>query len=1092
MAKHIQSQESQVLIDLKSGLTRLSDNYKRREHILNYLKKSTPDAVVELFESVALQDFKWEAEHAVFIVFIDQLSLFRRLGKNGYQTYWNKMESSDIFRKYLSILQDLRNRSPEEIIYLQALFNIWLQITVNVDERVVQIGHAPMDISLLQILSVIWRDKDLDTFKVTFDRDEFPPHTRPVLIKILEELDFISSGEGLYELELAESTIEELASGAVMRSQKQGEDGAGAAGKLTDAMIQRQAEMLLRKIIFSIRALSMYPPGHPGLKTTFEGCLQTIKDMMEGRRMVVLTQLAGTMLVNEVRVKTEDRFIVQFIELLEERGISSITFLPGVTPNELEILVKLFSHGISALSDIGGPRAFLINNNVDRIILDQYRYGVISSDEEIVRVGTAGLGPGLGPGQGPGEGSGGAAGDGHRPGDGEGSGGSGDGGPGGHGSGDGFGGYGPGGGGPGGYGPGGGGPGGYGPGGDGSGGGPGGYGFGGGGGDGYGSGGTGQGSPGSSGMASTGSGTAVDEDLDVDFSAVEGPRGGTGDQPSMPGGGLGPGPGGGRGGGFGGYMPGGGFVTATGGAGFGPGRSAEILLLNEIATRVSGGGAMTDISNEEIGVLFKRILTGEIDQHTEYRQSLAELIVSLDPDFLQRAIIDSTEVRERLSWSVSRRIINKTLDKLDSDNLDERSAALEVIQHIAELAIIRHKDSSLRQIMEKICEHLEKQETDPDMCFQQAETIGNLLSRIIVSGNLKIALDVLTDVRNAADKLALHPSRRQLAFKIDAFDRIFLRASTQEAIRYLVRQLGKDKQTITLRAINLLKMLKTEEVVVQLLGVFERGARRERTRAFTILTEIPEVAGTVITHHLSVLNDREHFPRRHDNVREMIDDAFYRVRNCLGILAKIQHRDTPDIFKATLHDQDQRIRKETISVLMNTRHPMTAEIAKALLKDPDEDVRNLAILAMRDPSGTHAVSDLIQLFMNEPNLRHQIIETLSGIDDRKGRDFISQSLTLTEPVLRKIYLDDMDLQVWAVDCLAEYGGTRELTHMKAFRTRFSSIYQRMRYYPLKYMFKSKQLLTTVDKAIAKLEQNLIESEQDAPITEIEESLVDDR
>ncbi len=153
-------------------------------------------------------------------------------------------------------------------------------------------------------------------------------------------------------------------------------------------------------------------------------------------------------------------------------------------------------------------------------------------------------------------------------------------------------------------------------------------------------------------------------------------------------------------GGFGGVY-GGGF---GGGISRGPGRNAEIVLLNEIVTRVSsGGGAMTDISNDDVGNLFKRILTGEVDRNQEFRKSLAELIVGLDPEFLQRAIIDSPEVRERLSWSVSRRIINRTMEKIDSSNLDERMAAMEVLQHIGELAVVRHKDSSLRQILGETC-----------------------------------------------------------------------------------------------------------------------------------------------------------------------------------------------------------------------------------------------------------------------------------------------------------------------------------------------------------------------------------------------------
>ncbi len=1093
MEKDTQLQEAQILIDLKSGLIRINDPHKRRDYIFSYIKKSTPEAMLELFESAAQQGFKWEAEHGIFITLIDQPGLFRQLGKAGYQSFWQKLEASVLLRKQLLILRELSELTPEKIVYLQAVFNVWLQVLTLVDEHISQMGHAPLKMSLLQILAVVWRDKDMDTFKVVFDRDEMPPYSFPVLIKVLEELDFAPSEGGLYELEPAEATIENLAFGAVLRTKKHGSaDMSAAAGKLTDAMIQRQAETLLRKIIFAIRALSMYPQGHPGLKNLFEGSLQTINEMMADRKMLVITQLAGTLLVNEIRAKTEDRLLTHFVEVLETRGISSIMFRPGVTPKEFEALIKLFDHGISYISDQGGPRGFLQSQGVEHIILDQYRYGVIGSDEEIVRIGTPGLGLGFGPGFGPGGGHGtgighfggidpnsnpedtlivgasaGGSGDGAGGGGGAGAGGGGGvgaGGGGGAGAGDGYGG-----------------------------------GFGGGIGDGYG-GGVGDGAGGSGGAGAGdgyggGYGAGVGGGYGGGYGAGVGLGESAGEGTGVGGytGGHGSGEGLGPGVGIGGFMSSGGFSTTTDRLIYGTGRSAEILLLNEIASRVSSGGVFTDISNEEIGALFKRILSGEIEQDSEYRQSLAEMIVSLDPGFLQRIIIDSSEVQERLSWSVSRRVIDRTLNKFDSDNIDERLAALETIQPIAELAVLRHKDSSLRKIMDKICEHLEKKETDPDLSQQIAESIGTLIGKIIISGNLTMAQDILTGIRNTADKLALNPSRRFLSFKIDAYDRVFIKTSSQETVSYLIRQLGKETHSIVKRTISLLKMIKTEEVVVSLLAVFETGARRERNRAFDILSANSDLSGTVITHHLSVLSDREMFPRRHDNVREMIDQAFYRVRNALGVLAKIQHQEATAIFRMAARDSDQRIRKETLTVLMHARHPMATEIAKTLLKDPDEDVRNLAILAMREPSGTHIVNDLVQLFLNEPNLRKQIVETLAFIDDRKSKGFLSQSLIMTDNNLKKIFLNDLELQAWTIKCLAEHGDSRDLSTMKSFKSNYSSLYRRLRVFPLRYAFKSKRILKVINKSIIYLEQRIADAEHDALIEKIEEpSTVENR
>ncbi|MCD4654866.1 hypothetical protein K8T06_13145 [bacterium] len=90
------NQGSTALTELVNGLSRLDDSGKRREHAYNHLKKLTPDAAIELFENVAEQSLKWEAEHAIFVLLIDQVSIHRRLGKNGYKNYWSKLLNSSV------------------------------------------------------------------------------------------------------------------------------------------------------------------------------------------------------------------------------------------------------------------------------------------------------------------------------------------------------------------------------------------------------------------------------------------------------------------------------------------------------------------------------------------------------------------------------------------------------------------------------------------------------------------------------------------------------------------------------------------------------------------------------------------------------------------------------------------------------------------------------------------------------------------------------------------------------------------------------------------------------------------------------------
>ncbi len=55
----------------------------------------------------------------------------------------------------------------------------------------------------------------------------------------------------------------------------------------------------------------------------------------------------------DVIEQLNDAFIAQFIETMEKRGLSSITFTPGITSDELEVLIKMFNYSLTALTPVG-------------------------------------------------------------------------------------------------------------------------------------------------------------------------------------------------------------------------------------------------------------------------------------------------------------------------------------------------------------------------------------------------------------------------------------------------------------------------------------------------------------------------------------------------------------------------------------------------------------------------------------------------------------------------------------------------------------------------------------------------------------------
>ncbi len=941
---------AQLYEQLVGLLGRLKDRARRDETASQYCRKQTAANAARLMHEVTTQSLENEGSTGIFCLFLNLPVWLRSSPRQWVTDFRTAMGASGHLKDTLGLFDQCREFEETDILLLQARFNILLQIALILDFRLGESGYPLLEKNLIALMRLALLNLKSNPFELKVQRADFATAATAILESIFEEADFLSVEDGGYTLSLSEGTVEKLASGDALSGQSRTD---AMASRISDTMLARQAENLVKRLILAIRGASMYPADHPGLPPLMQSCHSVIQTLLSGKEIVVLTMVGSEFLIDEIRIRKQTRFLQQFAELMEARNISSISFSTGLTVPEVQHLLTIFVQSVAWLKDQGGARLYLAAQGVTHIAMDVYQYGIISMQGQ-------------------------AAG--------------GDGGTGG-----------------------------------------------GGGGGGYGS-------------AGAGAGVTLDS-----------------------GGGV---PGGGPvGGGGGGGLPGG---SGGGGRPGIPGMPqrrpmhAELMLLSEIVARVGNNEELTGITIEEIGSLFKKILGGDVERGPELKRSLAELIVSLDPDFLERAIIEQPEVRERLSWTVSRKILNKSLLDLKSTTLKTKLSALEIIAQIGELAIVRNKYSSVTQILDTLTQSFFEESRDHDILFHYAHALSAMASRLILSKNFKMARTVLVNFSHEQERVRTLPLTRDREQRLAIIRNFYQRVSDPDTIKVLVRQLEARDRSVTEMALELLRLIASEEVVTQLLKVFESGSRRERSRAYQTLVGMPAISGESLAWLLSSLRDREIFPRREDNPEQLLDESWYRARNALGVLAEVWHHDAEHVFIDAASDPDPRIRKEVINVLKNAKRMIVADIARDLLRDTHEDVRSLAVLALRTHEGDSAVDDLIEMFRMEPRLREQIIDTLSGIPSPHSRDFFLETLRLRNPLLKRIFLDNPALHHQAIRMIPRFGGEAEIMELGNFVRRLRNPLTYLFHYPLSWVIRSRAIVLTVQDSMHRIREHIVE------------------
>ncbi len=498
-------------------------------------------------------------------------------------------------------------------------------------------------------------------------------------------------------------------------------------------------------------------------------------------------------------------------------------------------------------------------------------------------------------------------------------------------------------------------------------------------------------------------------------------------------------------------------------------RMLENIVFTEIVAKIRKGD-LGDMNASEIGTAFKELISGSFRQDKNARKSLAQMILALDPELAEQAIFSKAGIRDEMSWTTARKMIDQLLADLDKGGLEERVHTLDNLEKMGELAITKNKETSLVQIIDRLTEKLRGRERDVDVLSKIFEVMASLARHLILNGKYAHALKLLRNVYNLRLYCENLPAEKKDDYSRAVSELVtttLLTVSTNETVQALVRELEGETMATVDNAMKILETLGTEAVINGLLDAFKSPSRSLRNRCFQVLGAIGEGSLSICTWKLKNIKDPTQFSRTSEN-GPMIDESYYVARNCIDLVAKLGGEREVQLIREISDDRDPRVRREAITAMAKLNPTETVILAKMRLHDEDKEVVEGAIAALGQLGTEEHVRELIDLFYAEPSLRLTIINALGRIGGAEAEKLLLPAAAYRYGGnLGRIYRENDELRSAALRALGVAGREQARTALRRFIRRGSNMLFRVFFVPMR--FRRKEMLKVAGDALSRIE-----------------------
>lgn len=374
---------AEATIDLKRVISSIGSTNtpeKQAEILSNAFGQVSVREATDYWHEIARRSVDDLGYAKAFLVFLDVPLLEKTFGKKTISQVAFTLKSSDKYKDLFTLHERLAGIDPRNTKKLKAKAALIFQLVYLVRGEAKEEGLPAMRVTAAQIVNRLLDDPELSEKKIHFNLEDYGRVYWNILIDQLKEADFQSREESIYEMLLNDSLIEQYQTGSILTSV-----GAGGAGesRLSDAVMVRLGTNIVKRLNLLLRTTQMYQSAdHPSVSAALDAMLLTIEDAMQGRDGLTISRIGSDLLIEDVKIKRKEKFLLDFVEALEERNVNSLTLKRDITIEEVRALLMLFAQTEAQIKKAGGVKRILESKGVSHVIVDLFTYGILGEDEE--------------------------------------------------------------------------------------------------------------------------------------------------------------------------------------------------------------------------------------------------------------------------------------------------------------------------------------------------------------------------------------------------------------------------------------------------------------------------------------------------------------------------------------------------------------------------------------------------------------------------------------------------------------------------------------------------------------------------------------
>ncbi|RKZ00835.1 hypothetical protein DRQ21_11765 [Candidatus Fermentibacteria bacterium] len=454
----------------------------------------------------------------------------------------------------------------------------------------------------------------------------------------------------------------------------------------------------------------------------------------------------------------------------------------------------------------------------------------------------------------------------------------------------------------------------------------------------------------------------------------------------------------------------------------------EDLIFRELIDRLQKGDSIKDIPTQQLGEALSRILEEAAAGSGKYRSMLADFVATLDPTILEKGILVSRELQKTLAWGSLRKIIDKNLEDLDSENTDFILDALDKLNQLACIGAERGKIHTVMHVTDNVRGLLLQGILLPDSLFASIILLGSVCERLIATGRLTSASELvstISDCRLLPVDTPAHASalRRGLS---EAFRRI----DTPEAADVILQAFMESDESRYQAAEKITAQVMFRNLGMRLVDLFLERRRDIRARVYSVLRRFG--AGYLLMFHNRIDElERGGLTVRDRETGRFIAQDWYIMRNLISLLGDLGSERSIPVLERLCDDSDDRVRRQALVSLMKVSEEKALLFASNMIGDPSSDVTAVAVDVLSKASVIERglIPAMLRLMHTLPSSRKTLMRFFMKVHDDKA---VQRHFRTAFSHCRGVPFDDEDLMHDGLAILIRSGKTEAINALKTY------------------------------------------------------------